>query len=158
MIQRIQTVYLALAAIVSILLFFFPLASFYNEMEGNYRLFIYTVQSLDPTPKLQFGSMFTLPMVFFTVISVFFSVTTIFLYKNRPQQSRLCSFNILANVLMVMILFFFYISRIESMTHTDARYHWIGMVLPLITLMLLILANRGIRKDEALVKSADRLR
>jgi hypothetical protein len=33
-----------------------------------------------------------------------------------------------------------------------------GIFLPVISLLLLVLASRAIRKDEALVKSADRLR
>ncbi|MEI6435794.1 MAG: DUF4293 domain-containing protein [Bacteroidota bacterium] len=158
MLQRIQTIYLALVAIACILLFFFPLAFFYNEMEGNYRFFIYGVQSMDPDPKVVFGSFFAIPLIFFVVVSFIFAVSAIFLYKNRPLQNRLCTFNVLTNIVFIMVVFFFYITRIKSMTSTEPEYNYFGMVLPLISLALLILASRAIMKDEALVKSTDRLR
>ncbi|MCX6276757.1 MAG: DUF4293 domain-containing protein [Bacteroidetes bacterium] len=158
MLQRIQTIYLALVAIACILLFFFPLAFFYNEMEGNYRFFIYGVQSMDPDPKVVFGSFFAIPLIFFVVVSFIFAVSAIFLYKNRPLQNRLCTFNVLTNIVFIMVVFFFYITKIKSMTVTEPEYNYFGMVLPLISLALLILASRAIMKDEALVKSTDRLR
>jgi hypothetical protein len=158
MIQRIQTIYLAIVAAVSILIFFFPLASFYNELEGNYKLFLYGVKSMDPDPKIIFGAYYTLPLVFFTIISFIMAVAGIFLYKNRPLQARLCAFNILANIVLLMVIFFFYINQIKSMTGAEPEYNITGMVLPLVSLTMLVLASRAIRKDDALVKSADRLR
>jgi hypothetical protein len=158
MIQRIQSIWLAVATVSSILLFFFPLASFYHEIEGNYRLFIYAVQSLDPDPKYTFGAYYTLPLLFFTIVSVIFSVSAILLYKSRPRQIRLCTYNILANIIFLMVVFFFYINQIKSATHAEPEYNIYGMALPLITLAMMVLASRAIRKDDALVKSADRLR
>ena len=158
MIQRIQTVYLILAALASALLFVFPLAYFYNEQEGNYRLFIYGIRCMDPEPKVFFSTFFTLPLVIFVLVSLVFSVAAIFLYRNRPRQVRLCNFNVLANIIFLMVLFFFYIARIKSLTSTEPDYHYVGMILPLVTIACLVLATRAINKDEALVKAADRLR
>ncbi len=158
MLQRIQTLYLAVAALAGILLFFFPLASFYNEMEGNYKLFIYGIKCMDPEPKVAFGTFFTIPLVFFAAVSVIFSLSAIVLFKNRPRQNRLCTFNILTNIVFLMVVFFFYITRIKGLTLTEPEYNYVGMCLPLISLAVLVLASRAIRKDEALVKSADRLR
>ena len=158
MLQRIQTVYLAIAAIACILLFFFPLANYYHELEGNYRLFIYGVKSMDPEPKVIFSSLFTLPLVCLVIISLILSVTTIFLHKNRLLQIRICAFNVLALIVLLMVIFFFYATRIKTMTLIEPDYCYTGMILPLVALVCLILANRAIRKDEAVVKSADRLR
>jgi hypothetical protein len=158
MLQRIQTLYLALASIASVLLFFFPLAFFYNEMEGNYKFFIYGIKCMDPEPKVAFSTFFTIPLIFFAAVSIIFSISAIFLYKNRPQQNRLCTFNVLTNIIFLMVVFFFYINKIKELTMTEPEYNYIGMCLPLISLAFLVLASRAIRKDEALVKSADRLR
>jgi hypothetical protein len=158
MLQRIQTVYLAIAAISAILLFFFPLAYFYNEIVGNYRFFIYGVQSMDPDPKVAFGKFFTIPLLVIVLVSFIFTVSAIFQFKNRPLQNRLCTFNVLTNLVFIMVVFFFYINKIKSMTLTEPDYSYIGMILPLISLAMLTLASRAIKKDEALVKSADRLR
>jgi hypothetical protein len=158
MLQRIQSVYLAIVAISSVLLFFFPLADFYNDLHGNYKFYIYGVRCMDPDPKVVFGALFTIPLIFLAVVSFIFSMATIFLYKNRPLQIRICSFNMISNIVLIMVIFFFYATRIQSMTQIEPQYNYIGMVQPLAAIVFLILSNRAIRKDEKLVKSADRLR
>jgi len=158
MLQRLQTLYLAIVAIACILLFFFPLANYYDEIQGNYKFFLYGIQSMDPEPKVTFSSFFTIPLVFLVVVSFIFTVSTIFLYKKRLLQIRICTFNVLTNIVLIMVIFFFYATRIKTMTLIEPDYNYVGMVLPLISLAFLVLASRAIRKDEALVKSADRLR
>jgi hypothetical protein len=158
MLQRIQTVYLAIVAFSCIMIFFFPLANYYNELQGNYKFFIYGIRSMDPEPKVAFSLYFTLPLIFLVVVSFIFSVSTILLYKNRLRQLRLCAFNMITNIVLVMVIFFFYATRIKTMTLIEPEYNYTGMALPLVSLLFLILANGAIRKDEALVKSSDRLR
>ncbi len=158
MLQRIQTVYLAIAALACILMFFFPLASFYHELNGNYKFFIYGLRSMDPEPQVTFSVYFTIPLIFMVIASFIFSVSTILLFKNRPLQIRLCSFNMLTNVVLVMVIFFFYATKIKTMTLIEPEYNYTGMVLPLVSILFLMLANQAIRKDEKLVKSVDRLR
>ena len=162
MLQRIQSVYLAIVAISTGLLFFFPLANFYNELLGNYKFFIYGIKCMDPTPAVAFSAFFTAPLIFLVIVSLIFTVATIFLYKNRLLQIRLCAFNMLANIVLIMVIFFFYADKIKTMAHFPAEfrpdYNYSGMALPLISILFLVLSNYAIRKDEALVKSADRLR
>jgi len=158
MIQRIQTVYLALAAIACFLLFFFPLASYYDALEGNYKLFIHGIKYMDPEPKIIFSSWFTTPMIALVSISIAMDVITILLYRKRPLQLRLISLNVLLLIILVLIIFFFYASRIQTMTRIEPEYNLVGMMLPLVALVFLILSNRAIRKDETLVRSTDRLR
>ena len=157
MIQRIQSLFLLLAAIACILLFFFPVAYFFNETFGNYKFFITGIHSMDPDPKVQFSIWFVAPLFIITGISALLSIITIFLYKNRPSQLRLLAFNILFNILLVVLIFLFYAGKIQGFTQTAPAYQ-VGVFFPLIALIFLVLANRWIRKDEALVKSADRLR
>ena len=158
MLQRIQSLYLAIVAIACILLFFFPLADYYSELQGNYKFFVYGIRSMDPEPKVVFNLFFTVPLIFMVVASFIFSVSAIFLFKNRPLQIRLCAFNMLTNIVLIMVIFFFYATKIKSMTLIEPEYNYTGMALPLISILFLIVANQAIRKDEALVKSADRLR
>jgi len=158
MLQRIQTIFLAVVTIAGILLFFFPLANYYNEIQGNYKFYIWGIRCMDPEPKVAFSTFFTIPLIFLAVVSVIFTVSTIFLFKNRPLQIRICAFNVLANIVLIMVVFFFYATRIKTMTLTEPDYNITGMVLPLISLAFLVLATRAIRKDNALIKSSDRLR
>jgi hypothetical protein len=158
MLQRIQTLYLAIVAISCILLFFFPLANYYHELQGNYKFYIYGMTSMDPEPAVRFSPLFTIPLIFMTVASFIFAVSSIFLFKNRPLQIRLCAFNMLTNIVLVMVIFFFYATKIKTLTMIEPEYNYTGMALPLVSILFLILANQAIRKDETLVKSSERLR
>ena len=158
MIQRIQSLFLFISALAGILLFFFPVATFYDELLGNYRFLITGIDSMDPTPRIQFSPWFTSPLWIIAAASTALSVITIFLYKNRLLQLRLVAFNILFNILLIILIFIFYINKIQEFTHIAPSYKQIGIFLPLISLLFLVLANRSIRKDESKVKAADRLR
>jgi hypothetical protein len=158
MLQRIQTVFLAIAAIASILLFFFPLANYYSDVNGNYKLFIYGIRCMDPEPRVAFSAYFTLPLVFLNLFSLIFSVAAVFNYRNRFLQMRIGAFNLITNIVLLMVIFFFYATRIQGMTQIEPDYRYLGMSLPLVAILCLVLANRFIKKDEKLVKSADRLR
>jgi hypothetical protein len=158
MIQRIQSVFLFVAAVAGVLLFFFPVATFYDEVLGNYRFLITGVESMDPSPKMQFSFWFTSPLWVLASISTVLSVVILFLYKNRMLQLRLVAFNILFNILLVILIFLFYTNKIQEYTHIEPSYRQAGIFFPLISLLFLVLANRSIRKDESKVRAADRLR
>jgi hypothetical protein len=113
---------------------------------------------MDPDPKVTFSQFLTIPLIFLVVASFIFTISTILLFKNRPLQIRLCTFNMLTNIVLVMVIFFFYDTKITAMTRIEPDYNFTGMALPLVSILFLILANMAIKKDEALVKSADRLR
>ena len=156
--QRIQSLYLAVAAVAGILAFFFPLAFYYHELQGNYRFYLYGMESMDPEPAIIFSRFFTLPMIVMASASVALSLITIFLFRRRMLQVRLCAFNVLANMIVIMLVFFYYAPKIRTLTSIEPEYSYAGMLMPLIALVALIMATRAIRKDEALVKSADRIR
>lgn len=157
MLQRIQTVYLFLAALAGILLFFFPLANFYDEILGNYRFFITGVEPMDPNPKMVFSFWFTSPLWIITAAATLLPLVTLLLYNNRILQIRLVAFNILFFILLIVLVFLFYAGKVERLTQIGPAYQE-GVFFPLVSLLFLILANRSIRKDESKVKAADRLR
>ena len=133
MIQRIQSVYLLLAAIASgIVIFFVPL---FHTGEGAYMIL------KDP--------------IFFaiTVLSTLISIFSIFRYKNRQQQVVSGRVNIILNfVFFGFLMYMFY----DGMKEGDSL--GTGAFIPLAVVILVTLANRAIMKDEALVRAADRLR
>jgi ABC-type polysaccharide transport system permease subunit len=58
-----------------------------------------------------------------------------------------------------MGIFFFYIPMIEKKISIVPDYSKaFGIYLPLVALVFLIMANRAIKRDDKLVRSADRLR
>lgn len=136
MIQRIQSIYLILAAAASAgLIFVFAL---YANAEES------VVFAQD---NLVYLGLF--------VASAILSLITLFLYKNRKLQFVLGRLNIILNFILLGVLI--YQSQILS-GEADASEKGIGMFIPVISIVFIALANRAIKRDEDLVKSVDRLR
>jgi hypothetical protein len=157
MIQRIQSLFLFLAAVAGVLFFFLPIGYYYHELHGNYRFFVTGVQCMDPVPAVVFPFWFSIPLAVISGAAVIFSGLTIFFYKKRVMQIRLVAVNVFLEIILIILVFFFYIGKIEKLTQIEVSYQ-AGIFMPLVALVFLILANRFIRKDEALVKAADRIR
>ena len=162
MIQRKQTVFLLLAAIISALLFFMPLVSF--EANGSAMKFtIFGIQN--PIETISLSTTYTWPLVVLTVLMTLAPIVTMFLYKKRELQVRLCRLTMLVTIIFIGLVFLYYESDLQEVIaavegdqyQLDVAY-FIGMVFPLVNLVLYILAIRGIKKDIELLKSVDRLR
>ncbi len=150
MIQRIQSLYLALVIAGCICMFFFPVANF---TDYQFTLLGAKLLTKEPMHLLEINA---IPLVIINIIIAVLSLIIIFQYKNRPRQFRLSRILILTNVMLIVVIFFF-TDLIEKKLVETSRYS-VSAVIPLITLLLSFLASRGIRKDEELVKSSDRLR
>jgi hypothetical protein len=158
MIQRIQTLYLALAFIALVLLFFIPLATFISEMAY---LKLYLTGLINPTPDgaVPFPLTYFLPQVIAAVAIAILSITSVFLYKNRAKQMQFINISVMLNILLILAIMFVYIPLIERKTGIKPDFaSGVGIYLPVVSLMFLVLANRAIKRDDRLVRSADRLR
>ena len=137
MIQRIQTVYLILAFVITgILPFIFPLWTLSNAKPE----FFMTNQI--------YAAVFGL--------STTLSLLSILFYKKRQHQFVLGRLNIILNLTLLGL--FVYRSVKVSGEALAVSEKGIGMFLPIIAIVFLVLANKAIKKDEDLVKSVDRLR
>ena len=162
MIQRRQTVYMLLSAIVSVLLFFMPLVSFV----ANGSAMSFTIFGIkNPIDTILLSTTYTWPLVVLTVLMTILPVYTIFIYKKRELQIRLCRLVLLLTVVFIGLVFLYYesdllkvIAAVEGDTYELDVAYFVGMVMPLVNLVLQILAIRGIKKDIELLKSVDRLR
>jgi hypothetical protein len=156
MIQRIQSLYLFVVAVAGSLLFFFPMIEYLDAVKGTYKLFATGMNYYsDVSVTIFFWE--TFPLLVITLLSVALALTTIFLYKKRRLQFLLVNITVLLNVLLVALVFLLYSNIFENRLQIRSTYEF-GMYIPLISLVFLILATRAIRKDEALVRSSDRLR
>ncbi len=156
MIQRIQTLYLAIAAIACILLFFFPFAQYHNDMQGTYIFHLTGVKyMMDPPITVQFWT--TFPLMVLVILTFLLIAVAIFLYSKRRIQLILVNVAFLFKIILISLVLLYYIGHFERMFNAPISYQ-IGVFIPLVSLGLLILASRAIRKDEAMVKSAERLR
>lgn len=158
MIQRIQTVYLSLAFIAIALTFAFPLAQFFSE-SGAYVFSITGLKNMVPGGEDAFSTMVFLPLIIVAVGIALIAVFTIFQYKNRSFQVKLTNIGVLAAIALIMGIFFLYIPIIEKKINIIPDYSKaFGIYMPLIALVFIVMANRAIKRDDKLVRSADRLR
>lgn len=144
MIQRIQTLYLTIAILVMSILPIY--LSIWKNLEAV-NIYVYDLLKND---SWMFKS---LPILF--GLSILISLITIFKFKNRQTQFVLGRLNILTNFFILVLL----VIHLQSLSgEVFISEKGIGSTLPLITIVLLVLANKAIKKDEDLVKSVDRIR
>jgi hypothetical protein len=155
MIQRIQSIYLALVFIFSLLFLFLPMG--YLEIENNtFNIKAWGLQGDDLPSEIQASVIHGLLIVFLTATIMILSLVTIFRYKKRLQQIQFGKLNILLHVGLV-VLSFFYLDTFQQ-NYSGIFSYGAAVFMPLVSMILILLANRAIRKDENLVRSADRLR
>jgi len=132
MIQRVQTVFLVL------ILFLFGVAQACLAIPKVLKYSIMTCVSDDFILYLSFSALLVL--------------TAIFFYKKRKIQLLLNRIQIFVHLLVLIILlisFKFWVGfSIEDL--------W--LLVPSSSVLLLLLANKGIKKDENLIRSFDRIR
>ncbi len=156
MIQRIQTIYLLLAAIASAALLFIPIATIVPDPHtGALTAFGLTINGAEVATAMP---VWVLGM--FLVLSTLLRVVAIFGYKNRKNQMRTCRSSILADLCFLALtgILIWQVTRQmpDGMSVSFAPY--IACVLIVLSIVLTLLAIRGIRHDEKLVRAADRLR
>jgi Domain of unknown function (DUF4293) len=136
MIQRQQTLWLIVATICAFLTFEFPFFTG-NKIEN-------------PAEKAILDGASNLFLILFTGASLVLSFVTIFLFKDRKLQGRLC----LIGIALSFLLLFFYYLEIKKLTGTLSLSSMLVFAIPIGFFM----AYRGIRADQKLVKSLDKLR
>ena len=153
MIQRIQTLYLFISFILMMSLFFFPLSEILSS-EGQ----LYTFQ-FDGLHYIDHETVYiqTIPPIILLSVIVALSFLTIFLYKRRILQMRISFFNMLL-MLGYAGLSYFYISDFAKHLQAEAVTYKIVDAFPFVSAIFTYLAIRAIGKDEALIRSIDRIR
>jgi hypothetical protein len=154
MIQRVQSIWLLLAALTLICLFFIPLLS---KSVNNTAYLLYIDgqhQTLTATNNTTI-TVTPIGAMIINGIAILLSVVCIFQFKNRAMQKRLIMID------MVLIIATAVLTGLNASLFpggiSGASLH-IGSSLFLLALLFCTLAVRGIRKDEQLLRSADRLR
>ena len=143
MIQRIQTIYLLLASIVSgVLIFVFNL---WESLKNS----IYALDFLDSDSYI----LKLIPVLF--LASAILAFIAIFIFKNRKLQFVIGRLTILINLILLGLLIYLSLTLPGEAAVSEKG---IGMFIPILAILLIVLANKAIKKDEDLVKSADRLR
>ena len=154
MIQRKQTIYLFLAAVACIVCMCLPLGPLQLQGMGVepvlYNMALVQTEGNSPTYNFAY-----LPLFIALAIPAVVALVAIFLFKNRPLQARLCSFNLL--LLLVWMALFAYYKYFQLTAIGELQQTW-SSVLPFVAAVFNYLAYKGIKADERLVRAADRIR
>jgi hypothetical protein len=155
MIQRIQTIYLIAVVAISSLYFFLPFCT-YTLPESQYIFKITGVEKVSLLSEPATDDAGTTPLMIVLGLIVIISLVTIFNFKKRLLQIKMGRFIIFLNALLI-VLVFYDADQVSLKTGVHPDYQF-GLLIPAIAIVLTVLANRAIRKDEELVRAADRIR
>ncbi|MDP3002094.1 MAG: DUF4293 domain-containing protein [Bacteroidales bacterium] len=155
MIQRLQSLYLLLTTLLSLLFLNGSFLNFINKSGSVIKVTFNGIvrdtggQGFELIEKL-------LPVSAFIILIPVFSLVTIFIFKNRKLQLWLASLVIILIVGFIFVTIFY--SWFVITEYGAEIVPGFKMVIPVLILIFAILAYRGIRKDDRLIKSYDRLR
>lgn len=143
MIQRKQTLFLLAVAIIAVILLFVPFFSYTSNIsDGTFTL-------LNATGKL--SNAYFLMIINNMVILI--ALITIFLFKKRTVQFKLSNLLILLNIFITGLAF------LLPFEHDQIKaYATLWAFLPVVTALFSYLAAHFIKKDDQLVRNADRIR
>lgn len=162
MIQRVQTIYLLLAFICTSLLLAFPIFTITAENGGEY------VVDFGAYGLHGDGVEASFPIYLMFMTSALFSIAAVLMYKRRPRQLMIARLNLIIHALITVGIYTFYymgesyvISALSESAGTNPTMSFdmaVGFYLLIPPLAFIWLAIRGIKRDEELVRSLDRLR
>jgi hypothetical protein len=147
MFQRIQTIYIFVATVLIFLLFQLKLA----DIQVNEQFMTFAAKGIFNGEERVFNG---LPLLILVGISAHLELMALFLYKKRIKQIRLLVFNIILLLGLLGVVIYFAYAGFES----PKVAFKIPTAFPLVAVILNWLAIRAIGKDEALVRSLDRIR
>lgn len=155
MIQRIQSLYLLLTIMMSLLFLNGEYLTFFDKSGSTIKLTLSEiVKTTDKNGTLVIEQ--TWPILTIALIIPLFSLFAIFLFRKRGLQLLFTS------ILMILILLFIVATigySYDIISKNDASLaSWYKSAIPVLQLIFSLLAYKGIKKDDDLIKSYDRVR
>ncbi len=157
MIQRVQTIFLFLIAVGMGVTLSTQLWSQGGAAGDSWNLSAFLMSNLNETGQvIQSSSKWYLGAL--ASLSAILALVSIFQYKLRSRQLLLNMINSLVMVSLVAATFLTTSGVNEAIKAQDGGDYGIGFWSILVSMVMNMLANRFIKKDEALVRSVDRIR
>lgn len=161
MIQRVQTIYLLLAIVAIGLVFFMDLC-YFGPAGGDLRfgMDLYSVRDLDGGGAVTSSAYWLWSSILLTFLEVVL-IAAVFTYKQRMKQLKLVHLSYLLEAGAIVLLTFSIdhsLVKLDEASQELVATYWIGWYMPVVAIAFSFLAARGIKKDEELVRSVDRLR
>ena len=141
MIQRIQSIWFLLAGVAGMLTYKLPIWS--GTLQDN------SLKNFLGTENLLYFAA--------NIATVLLAFVAIFMFKNRNLQKNLGWFGLLLSIALIG-LEVYVVSDYESTLNLKQASWKFGALMPILMIIFFFLAIQGIRKDEKLIKSLERLR
>lgn len=158
MLQRIQTLFIVIAIIAIGLTFVFPVTS----LSAGDAKAIYTNYGLKSIDAKGNAKIIEAGYIYIAgAINLIVLLYTIFQYKNRKWQMKLCRVAYLLIIVQMGLYFFMPDAAMANMKlagEVKMDGYGLAFYFPLVALAFVFLAEYFIKRDEQLVRSADRLR
>ena len=157
MIQRKQTIYLFFAGLIPLVLLFIPLGHLSSEV-AYYEYTAFAVREATPDHTFVLSAIGNAVLLIATAALSFISI---FLYKKRKAQMKLVSLNMVLILLAICAIMYFYpkfiFPKYIALNGVVIKYNYL-IIISFVSAVGLYLAKKAIAKDEAMIRSADRLR
>jgi len=155
MIQRIQSLYLSLTILLPLL---FLKGSFLTFIDKSGSAFYITFRGIIRDTGITGSELIEklLPLSILIVVLPMLSLITLFLYKKRKIQIWLTAIGVILASCLIILLGYY--SKTVFTSYSASIILGVKMAVPVLILLFYILAYIGIRNDDRLVKSYDRLR
>jgi hypothetical protein len=155
MFQRLQSLYLLLAALCISGLFFLPVlqirivdAIYDFNVTGLYYIVNGKEQNL-----IGFPFVLIIPAIFIFTFSI------IFLYKKQETQLKLGRLNYILILLLIVMIIFSTNGALEKMKNSDvARISYQGFYFPVAAIAFVFLANRAIKRELEILKIFEKMK
>ena len=151
MLKIIQTIYLMMALVLTIVCLCLPLVTFHEPELGGYAV----MNNLWATTPEGVRELSVWPMFAVLLLTCLIDVFAIFHYKKRMFPARLCTINVLL-ILLWMALCAFYVYTYQTKDVVCHLEMAITHCLPAISLFFYIMALRSVIKAEQKVKAANK--
>lgn len=162
--QRVQTLYLSLALICIFLAILFPIFQL-SAGEHALQFDVYGIKAMISGETESYSA---LPLYIIYILMGILALVTIFSFKNRKRQLAMGRINFLISLLLTVFLLLFSFWGVELASVVEGEdvmagvEHEVslglGFFFSIAILPLIFLANLGIKRDEKLIRSLDRLR
>lgn len=148
--------FLLVAVIAYAICLFLPIASFQPAGMGN-GMSVHCLGTVSGESGIQIDAT-CIPLFLLCALPAVIALVTIFMYKNRKLQMNLCAISLLFSVLWyidyaLILLGIVGLENVEGKAQVN-----FGACLPLVAIILVALARKGVSDDEKLVRAADRIR
>ena len=152
--QRVQTIFLLIAVIINFTVLFLDIAIIQTDGQA----LTFKINEMADESGMVFFSTWTLYVAFFA--SIMMSLQVIFMYKKRQFQIKMSQLNLLIQVAAVALIFFMVDEAVKSLGQRESMLvvYSVGTYISILPMLFIYLAIKRIKKDEALVRAADRIR